>query len=435
VLSFAGAITLGTVLLLLPWATPEEGSMPFVDALFTATSATCVTGLIVRNTGTDFTLFGQLVILALIQVGGLGIMTFSVWLLLAVGQSLRKRHEMIMSTVLDEETVSGIVGQIKFILAMTLVMEIAGAVALFFAWRNSFENSFRAVYASVFHAISAFCNAGFSLFRTSLIGHRGNVPVNVIFCTLIVIGGVGFYVVRDLWRRARGKTSHTSPFRLQTRMVFTATVVLILAGAALFYVAERTNILAGMPWHEKGMACIFQSITARTAGFNTVDTSRYASATRTFMVVLMFIGASPGSTGGGIKTTTFWVLLHHALAGMRGRGRVEVRCRTIPADVVQKAHAIFVLAVALLLGGMFLLMVTQATGEAGFSDVLFEATSALGTVGLSTGVTANLSTAGRYVIIGLMFAGRLGPLTIGLALAGARRTPRYEYAEERVAVG
>jgi len=432
VFSFAGAIFIGSALLALPISTVSGQPPSVVDAVFTITSATCVTGLTVLDTGQDFSYFGQLVILACIQLGGLGIMTFSVWLLLASGQVLRKHQQALMQTVLDEETIAGIVEQIRFILMMTLVCESVGAVAYFFAWRERFASAGQAAYAAIFHSISAFCNAGFSLFRSSLTEYRGDIPVNLITCALIVIGGLGFFVVRDLWIHLRGSAEGHRPLRLQTRMVLTATAVLICGGAILIFISERRGLLRDLPLHQQAIASLFQSITARTAGFNTLDTARLADSTRLVLLFLMYVGASPGSTGGGIKTTTLWILLHQAFAGMRAHDQVQVGRRALPPGLVQKATAIVFFYTFFLATGSFLLMFFHAIP---FRDIVFDATSAIGTVGLSTGAVGQLSEVGKWIMTALMFIGRLGPLTIALVVAGYRPAPRYEYAEETVAVG
>jgi len=439
--SFAAAILLGTILLMQPAATAQEGPLPLVDALFTATSATCVTGLIVRDTGRDFSTFGQVVILVLVQVGGLGIMTFSVWVVVQIGRGLQVREEVVMREMLDQETVADIVAQVGFIFRMTFLLEAVGAALLFVQWYGEpeFHSAANALYASVFHSISAFCNAGFSLFSDSFIKYRARVGINLVICGLVIVGGLGFAVVADLWEKSKHmgqRRRKVRPLRLHTKMALWVTGILLVLGTIGFFLAERRTTLAGLPLGEGVLASFFQAMTARTAGFNTVDFGLAGTAGTLLIVILMFIGASPGSTGGGIKTTTFWVLVQYAVSGLRDRGSVEVARRTVPAEVIRRAASILAISAAVLLCGLFALMLSEPARP--FDDLLFEAGSALGTVGLSrlsTADTGALAATTKAVIIALMFIGRLGPLTIALALARPTSPARYAYAEERVMVG
>lgn len=424
IFSFLCVIGIGTFLLRLPQATASGENLNFIDALFTATSATCVTGLIVRDTGTYFSLFGQLVILALIQAGGLGIMTFSVTLALAMGRGMGKRHQFVMRDILDYDSLAGISELAKFIFKMTLFFELIGGTLLFFSWSFASGYSVTVLYQAFFHAVSGFCNAGFSLFSNSLQGFRADPATNVIMASLIIIGGLGFIVVYDLCHRR---------FKSQSKMVLVITLALLAAGTAFIYLTEQNNALAGLPLGEKLLASFFQSVTARTAGFNTIPTSGLRSASLFFIVILMFIGASSGGTGGGIKTNTLGIVIKMVMSAIRNRPRVELFRRTIPFNVIRKAVAILMIGIFVLSGFFISLLLTQENGS--FRDILFEATSAFGTVGLSTGMTAELNLAGRALVVALMFIGRLGPLTIALALTRKRPEVNYEYAEERVMVG
>jgi len=433
--SFAGAILVGTVLLSLPMATPGAERLGVVDSLFTATSATCVTGLIVKDTGSDFTLFGQLVILVLIQLGGLGIMTFSVSLVLAFGRQISKSREVVMQDVLDQDSVHEVVSLVRFIALATLVAEAVGAGALYFCFAPRHGHSLPTLYLAIFHSISAFCNAGFSLFRDSLMGYRGDVWVNVVMMTLIVVGGLGFPVLRNLLVVVSGprlSVGAVRRLRIQTKVVLATSLALIVLGGAVFYVVERNRRLAGLGTGETVLACTFQSVTTRTAGFNTVDIGQVGGAGLLLMMCLMFIGASPGSTGGGVKTTTFAILLQTMRASLRRRPKVELFQRTVPTVVVRRAVALVVLSALLCLVGATALMTVESQP---FESVAFEAISAFGTVGLSAGATTHLTTAGRLIITVLMFVGRLGPLTMALSLVGEARPAAYGYPEEHMMVG
>jgi trk system potassium uptake protein TrkH len=436
VLSFIFAICAGTVLLMLPLATTSGLRMSLIDSLFTATSATCVTGLIVKDTATYFSRFGQLVILTLIQAGGLGIMTFSVFLVLLGRKRMDLRHRAVMEEVMDQQTLTNATGLIGFIFLMTFLFELGGAIGLSFAWRGRFDSEFLLWYHAAFHSVSAFCNAGFSTFSDSLVGFSHDIPTNIIICMLIVMGGLGFVAVRDLHEifqarilRRRGEKPR---IRIQTRMVILVSVLLILGGALGFYFFERGNTLQG----EKPIACmllsLFQSITTRTAGFNTCDIEKLTPAALFLMIILMFIGASPGSTGGGLKTTTTAVLWASMVNGFSQTRQVEVFRRTIPAETIQKALTVFLFYIAIILVFILsLLMVERLTMTA----TMFEAVSAIGTVGLSTGVTPEITRPGKMLVVALMFIGRLGPLSIGYALLRHRRRSNYSYAEERVMIG
>jgi len=433
--SFAGAILVGTVLLSLPEASATGGSLRFVDALFTATSATCVTGLIVKDTGSDFTLFGQFVILVLIQLGGLGIMTFSVSLGLALGARLTKSREVVMQDVLDQESIHEVLALVRFILVATFAIEAAGAVLLFFCFGAHHGYSVETLYTAIFHSVSAFCNAGFSVFRTSLMTYRGDVWINLVMIGLITVGGLGFPVLRDLFlqllpRRRRG--GRAPRLRMQTKVVLATSAALVGVGAVVFYAVERGGALGGMTAGQKALACAFQSVTARTAGFNTVDISQVGSAGLLLMICLMFIGASPGSTGGGVKTTTFAILLQAMRATFRRRPQVDFFQRAVPMEVVRRAVALIVLSALLVLATMVVLMSVEGQP---FRVVAFETVSAFGTVGLSAGATPLLTDPGRLIITALMFVGRLGPLTLALSLLGELRPARFQYAEERIMVG
>ncbi|MDT8391478.1 MAG: TrkH family potassium uptake protein [Lentisphaeria bacterium] len=431
---FLGAIGAGSVLLTLPAATTAGERLPLIDAVFTATSAVCVTGLIVRDTATYFSPFGQMIIASLIQIGGLGIMTFSVSLTVFLGKRVDISQRAVLQSALDHDTLAGLRGLIRFVVLMTFVLEAIGAVLLFLAWRTSFDSPFSAIYHSVFHSVSAFCNAGFSTFSDSLVGFRDNTGVNVVICGLIIFGGLGFVVMKRLFDgvRRRHPAAGDSRSRLQSRIVLRMTVFLILTGMAIIFLTERSGLLRNLAPGSVVLSSFFQSVTARTAGFNTLDIGALSSATLLALIILMFIGASPGSTAGGIKTTTVACLWAAITASLRNRAHTEIHRRTIPTATVYKALTLLCLSLCVV--GLFTL-VLLAMEKQPFLDVLFEVVSAFGTVGLSTGLTPELSGGGRILITVLMFIGRLGPLTIAYAMLPSHAKVTYKYAEEQIMIG
>jgi len=440
--SFLVAILLGAVLLSTPWAAADGGWTNPVDSLFTATSAVCVTGLIVKDTGQYWSLFGQGVILVLIQAGGIGIMTLSAFVAWMLGRRLTFRSQAVLGEVLEERA-RGMRDVVRYIVLLTLTVETIGAALLFWAWRDESGQGgvLATAYRAAFHAISGFCNAGFSLNSNSLEADRANLGVNGIMMGLIVVGGLGFPVIRNLQLRLRRSDPLTGvrpKLSVQTKMVLWLTLVLILVGWVAFLALEWDDSLAGMSTPEKVLAGLFQSVTPRTAGFNTVRIAEIMPATAFMMIILMFIGASPGSTGGGVKTTTVGTMVFALLATVRGRRRVEVFRHTLDPMAVKRAMCIFFLGVASVGLGFFLLLISEGfilTGEFTALDTLFEVFSAFGTVGLSRGVTPHLSAAGRLVVTVLMFVGRLGPLTLLLAIGGAEDRAAYRFPDARIMIG
>jgi len=443
VASFLGVILLGTILLSLPWASSSGRSVGVVDAFFTATSGVCVTGLIVKDTPQDWSLFGQLVILTLIQAGGLGIMTVYGFLALMLRRRLSLGFERMMSDVVEARPEEGIWGTIRFICLLALIAETVGAVCLFFSWREDFSSFWQCLYFSIFHSISAFCNAGFSIFSDSLVRYRSHADVSLVICGLIVLGGLGFLVVRDLkgffgwWLFARkGKRPRLST---HSKLVLTVTFLLLAVGFVGVYAMESATTLCDAPFKERVLAAVFQSVTPRTAGFNTIGlgSSVLAPSTALLLMVLMFVGGSPGSTAGGVKTTTIGVMIASILATLRGRDRAEMFHHSVPQETVHRVASIILLSVSVLVLGTFVLLITERSliGRFGFLGVAFEATSAFGTVGLSMGVTPHLSILGRLIIPVMMFVGRLGPVTIMMSAAEADGTGSYQYPTGQIVVG
>ncbi|RKY04486.1 Trk family potassium uptake protein [Candidatus Poribacteria bacterium] len=433
VLSFLLVISIGTLFLLTPRATPPDNRISFIDALFTATSATCVTGLIVRDTGSDFTLFGQIVILILIQIGGLGLMTMTSFFALVLGRGMGIRERVLMSDILNTRMMNQIVRLLTSILLLTFAFEALGAALLYLTWieEGAIGGMGRTAYYAVFHSVSAFCNAGFSLFSTSMERFRGSVPVNLIMTSLIICGGLGFTVLSVLLKLP------LSPFRrgrlsLHAKLVLIVTAFLLALGTVAILALEWDNSLAGLPLKEKFLAAYFQSVTPRTAGFNTLRISELREATQFLLIILMFIGASPGGTGGGVKTSTFAITLCTLISMLRGRSSVEIFRRRIPDQIISKAFSILTLSMLLIaVNGVLLL----ASEDGDPLAVIFELFSAFGTVGLSMGVTPTLTTFGKVIIIITMFIGRIGPLTLALALGERRKGGEFEYPSEEVIVG
>lgn len=434
VASFLALIALGTLLLKLPWATPPEQPIGWIDALFTATSASCVTGLVVRDTGGGFTGFGQAVILGLIQAGGLGIMSFSLLIL----SLLRGRPTFAQRAVYEQTLAGGAPGELRSLLKLVFLFtfgaEAAGAALL--AARFVPElGAAGGIWAAVFHAVSAFCNAGFALWPDNLVRYRADAWINVAIMGLLVLGGLGFFVVHELvrgrfrWRR----------LSVHSKLALAVSGGLIVAGWLGFWLLEARHALAGMPWPEQLLASLFQGVTPRTAGFNTVDFARLGAPTLFLIMMLMFVGGSPGSTAGGIKTTTFGVLLLATLTRFRGHRNVNAFGRTLTRETLGNTAAIALGGVLTVTAGVFLLLLSELPVEAQdsgrFVALAFETVSALGTVGLSTGVTPFLEPSSRLVLAALMFLGRLGPLTVASSLAAGSTLRDWRHPEEDVVVG
>jgi len=441
VLSFLLAILIGTCLLKLPFATVTPIS--WVDCLFTSTSAVCVTGLIVVDTATKFTRFGQIVILTLIQFGGLGIMTLSTVFLVF----LRGRASLTNIKVMKDTFTSGsavdIYGLLKLIIFFTLTVEAAGAGLLFLRFRKLYPTT-TALFHSVFQAISAFCNAGFSTFSDSLMGFRGDVLVNLVMGGLIIVGGIGFLVVWEVRRSVRRiirREKRTRVLSLHTKLVLIVTATLLIFGTIIYAALEWDILLTGLPWYEKVLAAFFQSVTTRTAGFNSIDIRHLANASILITIFLMFVGASPGSTGGGIKTSTFGVLVALGISRLRSEEEVNLFRRTLSKFSVWRALSVTLTAIFVIATATMLLMLTEG-GISPFLDtpgmfveILFEVVSAFGTVGLSLGITAGLTAIGKIIIVLVMYTGRLGPMLIALAISPREKRARFKYAEEQVMIG
>jgi trk system potassium uptake protein TrkH len=366
----------------------------------------------------------------LMQAGGLGIMTIAAFIQLTLGSTMSLYGRYQTATVLDQANLRNLYAIIRAIIAITLILEGIGMMLLFPYFLKARGNEIGALFYSVFHSISAFCNAGFSLYSESFIGARSNVWVNFVMILLIVLGGFGFTVLINIARKfVRGRRER---FAVQTKIVLLTSMIFIFFGALGFYLFERGGVLGVMKPHEKFLASVFQSVTTRTAGFNTVDISSLKPFTLFMMSILMFIGASPGSTGGGIKTTTFFILILSIVTIRREQRFNTIFKRRVPYQVVNRSFAIVVSALGLVVLGTLLLGLTERFS---FMQIFFETVSAFGTVGLSTGITPHLSDFGKFVIIACMFAGRLGPLTLVVATRKLPGTKMVTYPEERIMVG
>jgi len=428
-LGYIVVIAAGTLLLSLPAASATGRPVAPVDAFFTATSAAAVTGLITVDTPTTYSLFGELVILALIQTGGLGFMTLSTLVALLIGKRITLRERLIIRESMNQLTLEGVVRLIKYVLLFTLVAEALGASLLSLRFSSQMP-LVQAVYFGFFHAVSAFCNAGFALFSQSLVAYRGDLLVNLVVTTLLILGGLGFSVVADIY--SKRSWQHLS---LHSKIVICTTLLLIVAATVIILALEYTNsrTLAPLPLGEKVLAAYFQAVTPRTAGFNTLNTGDLQPATLLFVTILMFIGASPGSTGGGIKTTTTAAIAIAIWTIIRGNYDIDVFGRRLPRGTVLKALAIAALSLLMVVTVTGILLVTE---EADLQTAFFEATSAFGTVGLSMGLTPELSVFGKILIAATMFAGRVGPLTLFFAIAQRLgRQGLKHYPEERIIVG
>ncbi len=431
-MSFIVAIFLGMILLLLPFST-QSRHLSLVDALFTSTSAICVTGLVVQDTATNFTPFGQTIIMILFQLGGLGIMTFSTLILLVAGRKISIQEKIIIQRGYHPGSAMNVKSLIKTIFLYTICIESAGTLFLFLHWHKQFPG-LRGVFYSLFHAISAFCNAGFSLFSHSFVSFRGDVWINVTIILLIVLGGLGFLVLSEgihlfpnVWRHPKKKIS------LHSKMVWIVTVFLVVFSFVFFLLIEWDDALEGFSIKEKILSSLFQVITPRTAGFNTVDLNTLGFSTVFLLIMLMFIGASPGSTGGGIKTNTFGVIFAFMKSKIAGRESARLFYRTLPLELIMRAFTLVTLSIGLIFLSSFALFLTQSGMT--MKEVFFEVFSAFGTVGLSLGITSKLTTAGKVVIIITMFIGRIGPLTLLYAFSREKALGKFEYVEETVMIG
>ncbi|HAS17701.1 MAG TPA: Trk family potassium uptake protein [Nitrospiraceae bacterium] len=433
---FFGLIVVGTILLLLPFSSANGYSIGLTDAFFTSVSSVCVTGLIVKDTPNDFSFFGQIVIMVLVQIGGLGYMTSSTIFALILGKKIGLRERLIMKESLNVFSLEGLVRFTKAVIWTTFIIE--GIAAVLLALRFSYDfPPLNAIYLGIFHSITAFNNAGFSLFSDNLIQYRGDVSVNIVIMGLIILGGIGFIIFSDIYRYIKGEVVSLS---LHTKLTIITTVALILIGTILLFLFEGNNIgtLHGLTIKDKVLASLFHSVSARTAGFNTLDVGQMASDSLFMLIILMVIGASPGSTGGGIKTTTFAIMIVALLSTVRGRQDFTAFGRRLPVDLVAKAFLLTTMVSIIIIVSTTILLLVE---NKSLIATLFEVASAFGTVGLSVGnggilsLSAIFSDLGKFFVALTMFAGRLGPLLMSIAIIKGTQTPSYRYPEEKVVIG
>ena len=432
-LGFLGIILLGSLLLALPVASASGVPIPWFDTLFTATSAVCVTGLIVVDTGTAYSTFGHVVLLVLIQLGGLGFMTFATLIFRLMGKSISMRERMIMRDSLNEDDMGGVVGMISWVARSAFTVELVGA-ALFSIRLIPAYGVGKGLFFSLFHSVSAFCNAGFDLFGEgrSLTGYTGDILMNLTAVMLVVVGGIGFAALNDILRNRR-----FSRFRLHTKLVLVSYFALLVGGMLIVLALEWNNpmTLGPLSFKDKLLAALFQSVTLRTAGFNTIDQAALRDSTKLIGGFLMLIGAAPASTGGGIKVTTLAILVLTVRMVARGESSIVVFERRIDRQLIQRTVAITFIAIAVAFVDVCALSILQP--EAAFLDLYYECVSAVGTVGISAFGSSNLVPLARILIIVTMYIGRIGPLT--MALLFTRRQSRAKelvrYPEDRVMIG
>ena len=439
VLSFVLVIAIGTLVLMMPFTTVDRLGLGFVDALFTTTSAVCVTGLIVVDTATVFTIWGQLAIVLLIQIGGLGIMILSFFAIFVFRQSVSVENKLLISYLLSENNMQTLAGALKRIILITFAIEAAGAVLLYPAFVSSGQTAPTAILFSIFHSVSAFCNAGFSLFSTSLEAFVSNAGVNFVVCTLIVAGGLSFAVISNsvdvMLRgvaRTLGKGGRQARLSVASRSVLLVNLVLIAGGTLIFYGLEHGAALSEYRLGTQYLAAFFQTVTLRTAGFNTIPLGGLSAATYLVMMLWMFIGGASGSTAGGIKVNTVAVIAGYLASQRRGLRQTVLFRHAVQESQVAAAFTVLLFGVISVGVGATVLSLTESFG---MTEILFESVSAFATVGLSTGITGGLSLAGRVVIIILMFIGRVGPLTLFSALSGRPEKIRVAYPRADISVG
>jgi len=427
VVSFGVLILIGSILLSTPWAI-NEGTPNLLTSIFTATSAVCVTGLVVVDTGTHWSLFGQLVIMLLIQVGGLGIMSFATFFALLLGKRIYLKQRLVMQQALNQPSMEGIVRIFRYLLIFSFAIEAVAGLILAMHWSGSLGMP-KALWFGIFHSISAFNNAGFDIFGgfSSLTTYTADPITNLVISSLFILGGLGFVVLYEIYTFRRNKK-----FSLHSKVVLLTTIVLIVSGTILFLVSEYNHAFKDLSPTGKVIAAYFQAVTPRTAGFNTINLNSLFLSTQLMIMLFMFIGGSPGSTAGGIKTSTFTLLWTAIYSILRGKRDTEIFHRRIESQEVSRALAIALLALFFI---FIMTILVSLTHEADFKEILFEVVSALSTVGLSLGLTTELNNMGRILIIITMFVGRLGPITIGYAFAYQSKQPDVHRPKGKIMIG
>jgi trk system potassium uptake protein TrkH len=437
-LGFLTVITIGTILLIMPFSTSNGNWNNPLIALFTSTSAVCVTGLIVVDTGSYFSIWGQIIILLLIQIGGLGYMMMSTFLMLILGRNFDLSQKFAIKESFDRPFAQGSQNLVRSIIATTLVFELTGIILLFLFFSQEQFSPLKSLWLAIFHSISAWNNAGFSLFIDNLVSYQSSLFLNLIITALIIFGGIGYQVIIELYfwlsDKLRGKREKTM-FSLNFKVVISTSLILLILGWIAFIITESTNpeTLKNMSFSEKLITSWFQSVTTRTAGFNTIDLGKMTTAGLFITIGLMFVGASPSGTGGGIKTTTLRILSQCTRSVLRGQEEVILYKREIPTSLVLKAVAVMFGSVATIILGTTL--ISFANPELDLIAIFFEVISAFATVGLSTGITAKISSFGQIILVITMFTGRVGVLLLIAGIIGDSKPSVIKYPEENLLVG
>lgn len=428
---FASLILTGTIGLVLPISSSTGHSIGLMNAIFTAISAVCVNGLTLINIGADLSTFGQIMIMILVQIGGLGFMSISVMIAIVLGKKIGLKERLMIQHTTQSNSAQGLVRLSIYIITIVLTFELCATIILTLHWQSTlgFE---RALFEAIFYSISAFNNAGFALNDVGLVAHVGDPFVTITLSLLIIAGGIGYIVIVDLIRKRKWK--HLS---LHSKIVISSSIIITLLTFIIFYLLESLNVntFGSLTVGERIQAAWFQSVVPRSAGFNTVDISALLPATQFIMIILMFIGAASGGTGGGVKINTIVVLMLATLATFRGGGQVKAFNRGIPIDSILRALAVVISSLLCVLMVALLLTLTENLVEETFLEVLFEATSAFSTTGLSMGLTRDLTDPGKVIIAITMFIGRLGPLTLAYALAHRKSKSRFSYPEDSIMIG
>lgn len=430
-LGFILVILVGALILTLPISTTSGESTNFLDALFTATSAVCVTGLIVVDTGTYWNMFGQTVIMILIEIGGLGFMSFTTLIAIILGKKITLRERLILQDAMNTFNIQGLVKMVKYVLVFTVSVQFFGA--LLFSTQFVPEYGLeKGIFYSIFHSISAFCNAGFDVLGnfSSLTSYNSNAVVILVASALIIIGGLGFTVWSELY-----SSKSLKKVSLHSKMVILMTTVLVLGGTVLMFLFENNNVntIANMSFMDKVMNSFFASVTPRTAGFNSISTDGMTTAGQFLTIILMFIGGSPGSTAGGIKTTTIGILIVTIICVIQGREDSEVFKRRFSKDLVYKAFTLIFIGISLVIVVTMLLSYTEK--GASFISLFYETVSAFGTAGLTLGLTSELSSIGKVLIMFMMYLGRVGPLTVVLSITRKKINSGIKYPEGKILIG
>ena len=430
-LGFVIVIFIGSFLLTLPIASASGENTNFLDALFTSTSAVCVTGLITLDTGTYWSIFGQTVIIILIEVGGLGFMSITAFLAILLGKKITLKERLFMQEAMNTFNIQGLVKMVRYVIGFTFAIQFIAAIILSTQFIPEFGLK-KGIFFSIFHSISAFCNAGFDLIGNfnSLVPYASNPVIIITIGMLIIIGGLGFTVILELYNYRRSKK-----LSLHTKIVLLITTFLLVIGMVFFFMLEYKNkgTFGDMSFGDKLVNAFFASSSPRTAGFNSIPLDKMTMASLFMTIILMFIGGSPGSTAGGLKTTTFGIIVLTFISVIKGREDTEAFGRRFSKELVYKSFALFIIGMVLVIGVTMILSITEY--EQSFLDLMFEATSAFGTVGLTTGVTQGLSVPGKIIIMITMYCGRVGPLTVALALAHRKKQTGYKYPEGKILIG